>query len=47
MAKNPPKHERLLELIRECIAAGRYRDTLHAQQRKNERKINLPKILHV
>jgi len=43
----PKKIANLLEVIQEHIKAGRYRDTSHAIQRKKERKIILPEILHV
>lgn len=43
----PKKIENLLEVIRDCIWTGRYRDTMHAVQRKNERKIILPEIIYV
>src|SRR5262245_50512480 len=41
------KIENLLEKIKECVKTGRYRDTMHAAQRKKERKIILPEIIHV
>lgn len=43
----PKKLSNVLEIMRECICLGRYRDTTHAQERKKERKIILPEILHV
>ncbi len=43
----PPKHEDVLAEVRRCIEAGRYLDTRHAQQRKAERAISLPDVLHV
>lgn len=45
--KNPPKHEDVLGEIRMCIKTGMYLDTRHARQRKKERAISLPEILHV
>lgn len=39
--------DHLLEIIQSCIESGKYRDTTHAVQRKKERKILLPEILHV
>jgi len=33
--------------IRNCISAGAYRDTFHAIERKAERNITLPEIIHV
>ena len=43
----PKKIDNLLETIRFFISSGRYRETIHAVQRKNERKIILPAIIHV
>ena len=43
----PPKHQDVLAEIRRCIDAGRYLDTRHARQRKRERSISLPDVLHV
>jgi hypothetical protein len=45
--QKPKKIENLLERIRCCIKAGAYRDTFHAIQRKKERDISLPEIIHV
>jgi uncharacterized protein YutD len=36
-----------MERIKSCIASGSYRDTYHAIERKNEREIALPEIIHV
>ncbi|NGX61877.1 MAG: hypothetical protein K940chlam9_01367 [Chlamydiae bacterium] len=41
------KTENILERIKCCIRAGAYRDTFHAIQRKKERDISLPEIIHV
>lgn len=46
-SKRPKKIENLLERIRNCISSGTYRDTFHAVERKNERSITLPEIIHV
>jgi len=43
----PKKIDNLLEVVKGCIQSGRYRDTFYAVQRQKERKIVLPKILHV
>ena len=47
----PPKRlkkiENLLERVRSCINSGAYRDTFHAIERKAERNITLPEIIHV
>jgi len=43
----PQKIEDLLFVIRKCIANGNYRETFHAQLRKNQRGIILTDILHV
>ena len=43
----PKKIENLIERIRNCITLGAYRDTFHAIERKNERNITLPEIIHV
>lgn len=37
----------LLEKVRECVEAGRYRITLHADQRMTERNVTLPEALYV
>lgn len=46
-SKRPKKIEGLLERIRNCINSGAYRDTFHAIERKTERNITLPEIIHV
>ena len=46
-SKKPKKIENLLERIRNCISSGAYRDTSHAIERKAERNITLPEIIHV
>ena len=43
----PKKIENLLETVRDCLHHGKYRDTMHATKRKEERKIILPEIIHV
>lgn len=43
----PDKVTDLLLKIRNCIDCGNYYDTLHAIERKFERKITLPEILYV
>lgn len=37
----------LLDVVRTCIAEGRYLDTRHATQRGAEREITRPEILYV
>lgn len=46
-SKRPKKIENLLERIRDSISSGAYRDTFHAIERKAERNITLPEIIHV
>ncbi|MFZ0565700.1 MAG: DUF4258 domain-containing protein [Chlamydiales bacterium] len=46
-SKKPKKIEKLLEHIKDCISSGGYRDTFHAIERKAERNITLPEIIHV
>lgn len=46
-SKRPKKIENLLEHIRNCISSGAYRDTFHAIERKAERNITLPEMIHV
>lgn len=41
------KIDNLLEIVRECLRNGRYRDTMHAIKRQKERKIILPEIIYV
>ncbi len=43
----PKKVVNLLERIRSCINEGAYRDTFHALERKNERRITLPEVIYV
>jgi len=43
----PKKIDNLIDKIRKCISAGKYRETVHAIIRKKERAIFLPEILHV
>ena len=43
----PEKNENLLGRVGDCIAHGRYHDTTHAIERKRERGIILPEIIHV
>lgn len=45
--KRPEKKKNVLELIRFCVERGRYRETVHAVYRKQQRKIVLPEILDV
>lgn len=45
--KRPEKIQDLLALIRSCLETGRYRETVHAVYRKQQRKILLPEILDV
>ncbi len=46
-SRKPKKIENLLERIEICISSGTYRDTFHAIERKKERNITLPEIIHV
>jgi hypothetical protein len=46
-SKNPKKVENLLERIKNCLHLGAYRDTSHAIERKTERNITIPEIIHV
>ena len=43
----PKKIDNLLEMVRQLIGLGRYRETAHALQRQTERDITLPIIIHV
>lgn len=45
--QKPKKIENLIDRIKNCISTGSYRDTFHALERKNERNLNLPEIIHV
>jgi hypothetical protein len=47
MGKRPDKHKDVLGRIRERLASGRYRDTRHATERKDERRISLPEVRQV
>ncbi len=46
-SKRPKKIENLFERIRNCISSGTYRNIFHAVERKAERNITLPEIIHV
>ncbi len=46
MARNS-KIPNLLKRVRECVEAGRYRITIHADQRMSERNVTLPEVLYV
>ena len=43
----PKKIDRLMEMVRKCLDSGRYRDTCHSIERRLERKIILPEVVHV
>lgn len=45
--KRPPKLENVLEVARNCIDAGKYLATFHAECRQLERDITLLDALHV
>jgi hypothetical protein len=45
--KYPPKHKDVLKAINRCLEAGRYLDTRHATERKEERIITLPEVVYV
>lgn len=45
--KRPEKHKGVLRRTQERLIAGRYRDTRHARERKQERSISLPEIRQV
>ncbi|MBI4566685.1 MAG: DUF4258 domain-containing protein [Planctomycetes bacterium] len=47
MGKRPDKHKDVLPRTRERMVSGRYRDTRHATERKDERRIGLPEIRQV
>lgn len=36
-----------MEQVRVCLEKGRYKDTFHAMERKRERRITLPDIIHI
>lgn len=43
----PPKIDRLLDIVKECIKTGRYLSCLHLEQREDERGITRREVLHV
>jgi len=43
----PPKQEHLLLRVRAAVWIGRYRDTRHAGERREERGITLPEVRRV
>ncbi len=45
--QRPPKLPNVIEVVRECVEAGRYLDTRHATDRQNERLITRLEILQV
>ena len=45
--QRPPKRQDVLGEIASCLEAGKYLDTRHAKQRKEERIISLPEVIHV
>lgn len=45
--RRPEKLKNLLQIIRDCLNKGKYRDTSHAVEQKNERHISLPEIIYV
>jgi len=45
--KRPEKIPSVLELVRDCVKTGKYRETAHASYRKHQRKIILPDIVDV
>lgn len=45
--KRPGKISNLLAEVQFCLENGRYRDTSHAIQRKQERRISMPDIIRV
>jgi hypothetical protein len=45
--KRPKKHENVLLLVRTAFANGKYRDTRHARERKEERQISLLEIKQI
>lgn len=46
-SRRPPKHGDVPALVQEHVDAERYLDTRHAFDRKAERAITLPEVLHV
>ena len=47
VASKPQKVAKLIEVIAQHLDTGRYLDTVHATQRRNEREITRSEILHV
>ena len=47
MGKRPGKREKVLESARACLAAGRYRDTRHATERRQEREVTIMELKYV
>jgi len=45
--QRPPKREDILAIVHTCIEIGRYRDTRHSSDRRNERSITRLEILQV
>jgi hypothetical protein len=45
--KRPPKLSAPLDLARDCIKKGDYRDSRHASGRKDEREITLLEVIEV
>jgi hypothetical protein len=45
--RRPPKQADLVDLARDCIHVGRYRDTRHGAERREQREITLPEIRRV
>lgn len=47
MGKRPGKREKVLESARACLAAGLYRDTRHAADRRQQREVTLMELKYV
>ena len=45
--KTPPKLDNLCTLIRNCLVNNRYRQSKHAMEMVDERKVNILGVLHV
>jgi hypothetical protein len=45
--RRPPKRENVLAVVAEHLDAGTYLDTRHALERRTERQITRPEVLHV
>jgi len=45
--RSPPPLNEIFPKIRDCIAKGLYRQSMHAIERELERKIDLPDVLYV